>query len=106
MKEYFILETKLDGTYAQRIILLHKPEVTDPGFYRQTVTMNGFFHGERARCNRTEARQWTRHSMNELSWYEKRPYPKLRVADIYEFFEMIGFDRKAKVYASGERIVR
>ena len=106
MRDMFILETSKDRTnYYQRKIYFQLHDVKDPGFYRAVGSFNALFHSRNHRKNITELRQFTEHDMEFVDSY-RTTAPSVTVGNLYDFFDLIGFDNKTKKYASGERILK
>lgn len=98
----FALETRFD-CHQQTKIYFERPDVSEPGFYRTTTILSGFFHGRGARANVTELRQFTIHQIEEDEFYQFATH-HITVDGLHGFFAEIGYDYKTKKYASGERI--
>lgn len=98
----YVLETFFDDR-PQRVYKLTTPGVSEPGFYRQAVSLGGFFFSTRSpKANVTEVRQFTYHSEGEPMWLPDVPPIEIN-GGIPQFFEVIGYNPKTRKYASGER---
>ena len=106
MRLYYVLQTGfVPEIPAQTVYEFLHPQVSDPGHYRMTTSLNAFFHSQNNRKNITVHRQFSlHHSFKELKYALVRDVPIITLPSLYDFFDYVGYDRKTKKYASGERI--
>jgi hypothetical protein len=106
-----VIETYFDRD-EQNFYYLMVPDVSEAHFYRSVRSLNAFFHSVRSpRANVTEVRQFTCDDEGDcalrkkskmyadVEWETLRTFPT-----IWAFYEFIGYDHKARRYASGERM--
>lgn len=89
----------------KRYYVFRLPDVGEPGFYRQVVSYNAFF-------NSVSCRNWTNRRLfvarrpggDWAAKYDEVPDDAIVCADIWDFYERIGFDYRRKRYRTGEII--
>jgi hypothetical protein len=114
MNRYAIRETRKNGNGNMAYSLL-MPSFNEPGFYRQTVSLNAFFNGTKKRnwkdweTNGTlyTCVTWAEFLMDQETWAsfcaEKHldiafhwPYCNTEFNGIWNFYKYIGYDYKTK----------
>lgn len=109
MFKVLVIETFF-GERKQNFYYLMMPAPSESGFYRDTRSFNAFFNSTRnPKANVTETRQFTWEDefgiqirkdsgfRKDIDWDGLKTF-----AGVGEFFEAIGYDPKARRYASGE----
>jgi hypothetical protein len=107
MRKHLVIETFF-AEVRQNFYYLMLPDVREDGFYRAVSSYNAFFNGMRnPKANVTEVRQFT--SDHEIGIQVRKQFLKnvdwdnLRTfQSIWEFYDFIGYDHKARKYKSGE----
>lgn len=106
-----VIETYLNER-RQLCYYLKLPDVRDDGFYRSMRSFNAFFNSLRSpKANRTAVRQFTYTPTEEIKFKKKYmksvDWQNLKTFDsIWDFYEFIGYDYKARKYRSGEVMQR
>lgn len=99
----YIRETFFDDLTKPRVYKLTRPDFNEPGFYQQTRSLNAFFFSTRNPIvHVTFIRQFTIHREGEPM--DLPDVSHIEVTGIYEFYKLIGYDRKNRKYLSGERM--
>ena len=73
------------------------PDVSEPGFYRQGVSFNSFFHFSGR--NKFKNTHYKAYMLDDHIWprFSKRP-TIIECENIWEFYKLINFDYKTKKY--------
>lgn len=111
MRTNLVIETYFDRD-EQNFYYLMVPDVSEPHFYRSVRALNAFFYSTRSpKANVTEVRQFTHDDEGGLvvrkrsKMYADVDWKRLPVfLSVWSFFEFIGYDHRARRYASGERM--
>lgn len=100
MTKFLIIET----IFADEQKKYYTFELPVGSSYRQVTSFNAFFYSRSHPRNWTNKRLFIARSPDELLSHEKLAATSAtKLTDIYEFFNMIGYDYKSKTYLSGER---
>ncbi len=111
MRTRLVIETYFDRP-DQNFYYLMVPDASEAGFYRSVRSLNAFFYSVRSpKANVTEVRQFTCDDEDgcairkkskmyaDVEWESLRTFPS-----IWAFYDFIGYDFRARKYASGERM--
>lgn len=111
MRKLAIIRINLKDHSHDHLYVMHFPSYQDHGFYRQTMSLNAFFHGYRKRPNKTSTHLYVYHEWREFEAQCERTVKwdgchdeddrKLRTTElngIWEFYQAIGYDYKTKRY--------
>lgn len=94
----------------QNFYYLLMPKTSDNGYYRAASSFNAFFNSTRnPKANVTEVRQFTADIEEDIkhrkALFKDVDWDNLHIFEnIWEFYDFIGWDRKARKYKSGETL--
>ena len=99
--------TEIDTTTFEHRCLhvIHVPEATDPGFYRQTVSYNAFFwSGKRRNWKPNDCLfrglRWDEHEQELKHKFYEEAAKTVEHHGIWAFYESIGYDYKKQRYGN------
>jgi hypothetical protein len=109
--KFAVVVTDLKTFEHLHLHILWLPDAMEPGFYRQTVSFNSFFHGMKGRSvirgiKQYYAKRWDEFEMGCDLWdetvrlnhltsaHDDRTLPTSEHHSIWEFYKAIGYDYK------------